>query len=120
MKTSDIEGMSFMLNEGEGLSDPIDCGIIPYRTDVNGLVQFTWKHNNSSEILTYSRGNKPAIYQVYEGNRKRLYIQSANAAADGLYSCHYTWRNGTSGSKSFTLNVTGISRTSFLCNSLQC
>ena len=104
---SDVEGRS-LLDEGQGLPDPIECGVSPDHTNLNALLNLTWKHNNNTDIVTYSNGTKPSIYQVYERNRQRLYIRSSKTVDYGRYSCHYTWINGSAASKFFTLNVSGI------------
>ena len=106
-----IEGRSVAVDENQDYSNPIDCGVSPDVTNFNALLQ--WKHNTTHDVPSSSVQNA-GVYQVYENGVQRLYIKSASASDRGVYSCQYTATDGSIVSKSFTLNVTGVSKTAYI------
>ena len=95
-----IEGTSVAVDENQDYSNPIDCGVSPDVTNFNALLQ--WKHNMTIDV-------PPSIAQiVYENGVSKLYIKSASASSNGLYTCQYTATDDSIVSKSFTLIVNGI------------
>ena len=100
-----IEGTSVAVDDNQDYSNPIDCGVSPDVTNFNALLQ--WKHNTTNDVPSSSAQNA-GVYQVYENDVQRLYIKSASVSSNGLYTCQYTAITGSIVSKSFTLNVNGI------------
>ena len=99
-----IEETSVAVDENQGYSNPIDCGVSPDVTNFNNA-RLQWKHNMTIVVPSSSAQN---VYQVYENGVQRLYIKSASVSSNGLYTCQYTATDGSIVSKSFTLNVNGI------------
>ena len=100
-----IEGTSVAVDENQDYSNPIDCGVSPDVTNFNALLQ--WKHNTINDVPSSSVQNT-GVYQMYENGVQQLYIKSANVSSNGVYTCQYTATNGSIVSKSFTVNVNGI------------
>ena len=100
-----IEGTSVTVDENQGYSNPIDCGVSPDVTNFNALLQ--WKHNTTNDVPSSSVQNT-GVYQMYENGVQRLYIKSASASDIGVYTCQSTATTGSIVAKSFTLNINGI------------
>ena len=93
------------VDENQDYSNSIDCGVSPDVTNFNALLQ--WKHNTTIDVPSSSVQNA-GVYQLYENGVQKLYIKSATVSSNGLYTCQYTAINGSIVSKSFTVNVNGI------------
>ena len=76
-----------VVDDNQTYPNPIDCGVTPDVTNLNALLQ--WKHDSINDIPS-SSGQNADVYQVYENSVQRLYIKSAIAISDDLYSCPYT------------------------------
>ena len=102
--STNVDGQSFSVYQGNGLTRPFGCTVI--ENTANYTISLAWKHNNSN-VLKYSSGMQPGIYQVNENNMQRLYINKAMGSDDGLYSCLVSLGGTTVLSRSFTLNFNG-------------
>ena len=100
-----IEGTSVAVDENQDYSNSIVCGVSPDVTSFNTLLE--WKHNTTIDVPSSSVQNA-GVYQLYENGVQKLYIKSASVSSNGLYTCQYTATNGSIVSKSFTVNVNGI------------
>ena len=101
---TNVDGHSFSVYQGNGLTKAFNCTVIENTANYN--ISLTWKHNNNN-MLKYSSGMQPGIYQVNENNMQRLYINNAVGSDDGLYSCLVSLGGTTLFSRSFTLNFNG-------------
>ena len=102
--STNVDGHSFSVYQGNGLTRPFNCTVIENTANYN--ISLAWKHNNNN-VLKYSSGMQPGIYQVNENNMQRLYINNAVGSDDGVYSCIVLIGGTTLLSRSFTLNVNG-------------
>ena len=102
--STNVDGHSFSVYQGNGLTKPIDCTVIE-NTSISSI-SLVWKHNNNN-VLQFSSGMQPGIYQVNENNMQRLYINKPMGSDDGLYSCLVSLGGTTVLSRSFTLNFNG-------------
>ena len=102
---TNIVGTSVAVDENQNYSNPIDCGVSPDVTNFNALMQ--WKHNTTNDVPSLSV-QIAGVYQVYENGVQKLYIKSASVSDSGVYTCQYSATNGSIVSKSFTLNVNGM------------